>query len=60
MQGRMVSLYSVLFIGVTPIGALFAGTVAHFLGPAAAVWVGGALTAVASLAVLAYFVTRRD
>jgi predicted MFS family arabinose efflux permease len=59
MQGRMVSLYSVLFIGVTPIGALFAGTVAHFFGPAAAVWVGGALTAAASLAVLTYLLTRR-
>jgi predicted MFS family arabinose efflux permease len=58
MQGRMVSLYSVLFIGVTPIGALFAGTAAHFFGPAAAVWIGGALTAAASLVVLAYFLTR--
>ena len=59
MQGRMVSLYSVLFIGVTPIGNVFAGIVAHLFGPAAAVWLGGALTAAAGLAVLAYFVTRR-
>jgi predicted MFS family arabinose efflux permease len=58
MQGRMVSLYSVLFIGVTPIGNVLAGIVAHFFGPAAAVWLGGALTGVAGLAVLAYFVTR--
>ena len=59
MQGRMVSLYSMLFIGVTPIGNLFAGIVAHFFGPAAAVWVGGALTATGGLAVLAYFGTKR-
>jgi predicted MFS family arabinose efflux permease len=60
MQGRMVSLYSMLFIGVTPIGNVFAAVVAHFLGPSAAVWLGGALTAVAGLAVLVFFLSRRD
>lgn len=60
MQGRMVSLYSVLFIGVTPIGNVFAAIVAHFLGPSAAVWLGGALTAVAGLAVLIFFLSRHD
>jgi predicted MFS family arabinose efflux permease len=60
MQGRMVSLYSMLFIGVTPIGNVFAAIVAHFLGPSAAVWLGGALTAVAGFGVLAFFVSRRD
>jgi predicted MFS family arabinose efflux permease len=60
MQGRMVSLYSVLFIGVTPIGNVFAAIIAHFMGPSAAVWLGGALTAVAGLAVLVFFLSRRD
>jgi predicted MFS family arabinose efflux permease len=60
MQGRMVSLYSMLFIGVTPIGNVFAAIVAHFLGPSAAVWLGGLLTAVGGVAVLAYFLTRPD
>jgi len=60
MQGRMVSLYSMLFIGVTPIGNVFAAVVAHFLGPSAAVWLGGALTGVGAVAVLAYFLTRPD
>jgi predicted MFS family arabinose efflux permease len=55
MQGRMVSLYSMLFIGVTPIGNLWAGAVAHAFGPSAAVWMGGALTGIAGIAVLAYF-----
>jgi predicted MFS family arabinose efflux permease len=59
MQGRMVSLYSMLFIGVTPIGNVFAAIVAHLFGPDAAVWLGGALTAAAGLAVLAYFGPRR-
>ncbi len=54
MQGRMVSLYSMLFVGVTPLGNFFAGAVAHAFGPPAAVWVGGALTGLAGLAVLAY------
>jgi predicted MFS family arabinose efflux permease len=60
MQGRMVSLYSMLFIGVTPIGNVFAAIVAHFLGPSAAVWLGGALTAVAGFAVLVFLRSRRD
>jgi predicted MFS family arabinose efflux permease len=57
MQGRMVSLYSMLFIGVTPIGNIWAGIVAHLWGAATAVWMGGALTGVAGLAVLLYFLT---
>jgi predicted MFS family arabinose efflux permease len=60
MQGRMVSLYSVLFIGTTPIGNIWAGIVAHLFGPTVAVWLGGALTGVAGLVVLGYFLTRRD
>jgi predicted MFS family arabinose efflux permease len=60
MQGRMVSLYSMLFIGVTPIGNVLAAIVAHLFGPSAAVWLGGVLTGVGGLAVLAYFLTRPD
>ena len=59
MQGRMVSLYSVLFIGTTPLGNIWAGIVAHLFGPSAAVWLGGALTGVAGLVVLGYFLARR-
>lgn len=59
MQGRMVSLYSMLFIGVTPIGNIWAGIVAHLFGPAAAVWMGGVLTGLAAVAVLAYFLRTR-
>lgn len=60
MQGRMVSLYSILFIGVTPIGNIWAGIVAHLFGPPAAVWMGGLLTAIAGIAVLTYFLRARD
>jgi predicted MFS family arabinose efflux permease len=60
MQGRMVSLYAVLFIGTTPIGNVWAGIVAHLFGPTVAVWLGGALTGIAGLLVLGYFLTRPD
>lgn len=60
MQGRMVSLYSMLFIGVTPIGNIWAGIVAHAFGPSAAVWMGGALTGIAALAVLGLLLRMRD
>jgi len=59
MQGRMVSLYSMLFVGVTPIGNFFAAVVAHRFGPAAAVWLGGALTGMAAVAVLLYLTVSR-
>jgi predicted MFS family arabinose efflux permease len=58
MQGRMVSLYSTIFLGTTPIGALFAGLVAHNLGPAAAVWSGGAITVATAAGVLAWLYAR--
>src|SRR5919198_1587516 len=54
MQGRMVSLYATLFIGTTPIGNFFAGGMAHVFGPAAAVWLGGAVTATAAALVFVY------
>jgi predicted MFS family arabinose efflux permease len=54
MQGRMVSLYSMLFVGVTPIGNFLAGAAAHLFGPAAAIWLGGGLTALAALAALLF------
>jgi len=59
MQGRMVSLYSMLFVGVTPIGNFFAAVVAHRFGPAAAVWLGGALTGMAAVTVLLYLTVSR-
>lgn len=54
MQGRMVSLYSILLVGVTPIGNFFAGAVAHVWGPSAAMWLGGVLTGLAAVAVVLY------
>jgi len=59
-RGRVMSLYTLFFVGTSPFGALFAGTVAqHFGAPVAtsvcaaillggAVWVSGRLRAVAA------------
>jgi predicted MFS family arabinose efflux permease len=55
MRGRVMSLYVVVFVGVTPAGAFLTGWLAEHFGVAAACLVGGAcgLTAVLALAWLA-------
>jgi predicted MFS family arabinose efflux permease len=53
LRGRVVSLYTTVFVGSTPIGGLFSGVVASgFGGAPAALIVGGSLAAVAAF--LAY------
>jgi MFS family permease len=41
MRGRVMALYSVVFLGSTPIGAPFVGWLAEVLGPRAGLVVGG-------------------
>ena len=41
MRGRVVALYTMMFMGVAPFGAFFAGAVAHRLGAPWTVAVGG-------------------
>jgi MFS family permease len=41
MRGRVMSLYTMAFVGMTPIGALAGGAIAHRLGAPAAVVMGG-------------------
>jgi predicted MFS family arabinose efflux permease len=49
LRGRVVSLYTTVFVGSTPIGGLFSGVVASgFGGAPAALIVGGSLAAVAA------------
>ncbi len=53
LRGRVMSVYTTVFAGSTPIGALFAGALASRYGAVAALAVGGALTiAVGATAVL--------
>lgn len=49
MRGRMVSLYTLCFIGMTPFGSLLAGTTATLMGTRGAVALGGAVCMVAAV-----------
>jgi hypothetical protein len=44
MRGRVLSMYALTLFGLTPIGSLQAGTVAHFIGTPAAVALGAAIS----------------
>jgi MFS family permease len=46
LRGRVMSVYTTVFAGSTPIGGLIAGALASSLGPAAAIGIGGAVTVV--------------
>ncbi|HSB77522.1 MAG TPA: MFS transporter [Candidatus Methylomirabilis sp.] len=43
MRGRIMSLYAFVWVGVTPLGSLFVGTIADWWGVAAAYALGGGL-----------------
>ena len=43
MRGRIMSLYAFVWAGVTPLGALFVGTIAEWFGVAAAYAAGGGM-----------------
>src|SRR5204862_1609521 len=50
LRGRVVSLYTTVFVGSTPIGGLFSGVIASgFGGAPAALVVGGSLAALAAV-----------
>jgi MFS family permease len=48
-RGRVMALYAMVFLGSTPIGGPLAGWAAEHLGPRAALGIGGAFAAIASL-----------
>jgi MFS family permease len=41
LRGRLMALYSMMFMGMSPVGALFGGAVATWLGAPWAVAIGG-------------------
>jgi len=59
LRGRVMSVYTTIFAGSSPIGAIFAGVVAATAGVAVALGVGG-LLALAAVAVAAMLVRRSD
>jgi MFS family permease len=44
LQGRVMSVYSLMFLGVTPFGSFLSGVVAEKWGPPAPLILGGAIT----------------
>jgi MFS family permease len=52
MRGRVMSLYSVVFLGSTPIGAPIAGWIGQHLGPRVGLLAGGVVALFASLITL--------
>ena len=46
MRGRVISLYTLAFLGTAPLGSLYAGLVAQRLGAPATIGIGGAATLV--------------
>jgi len=57
MRGRVMALYSVVFLGSTPIGAPISGALAEVAGPRAGLMLGA--VAALSAATVAYAVLRR-
>jgi MFS family permease len=53
LRARVAALYIMAFLGVSPLGALAAGWAAQYVGPPAALAIGGAFALCASLAYLA-------
>jgi MFS family permease len=51
MRGRMMSLYAFVWVGVTPLGSLFVGTIADWFGVAAAYAAGGGVALVLILGI---------
>jgi MFS family permease len=49
LRGRVMAVYSMMFMGMSPLGSLFAGIVAGHLGAPMAVGLGGAACTVAGL-----------
>jgi predicted MFS family arabinose efflux permease len=50
MRARVVSIYMMSFLGVAPLGALFAGMLAERIGPPTTLALGGALALCAAFA----------
>jgi len=59
MRGRVMGIWALIFGGMTPIGGLVAGTLAHYFGVPAAMAVGALVCAVAAVVVWK-IIRRRD
>jgi MFS family permease len=60
MRGRVMALFSVAFLGSTPIGGPIVGWVSEQLGPRAGLWLGGLATLAVTTAVISSIRRHRD
>lgn len=57
-RGRVMSLFVLVFLGTTPVGAPLIGAVSEHLGPRVGIWGGGLVCFLAALATLAVQLRR--
>ena len=60
LQGRVMSVYSLMFLGVTPFGSLLAGAIAQRWGAPVAFALGAGITLVATAIIFAWRSRTRD
>ena len=60
MRGRVAALFTVAFLGSTPIGGPIIGWVSEQLGPRAGLWVGGIATLAVTVAAVAAIRRHRE
>jgi MFS family permease len=60
MRGRVAALFTVAFLGSTPIGGPIIGWVSQQVGPRAGLWVGGVATLVVTVAAIAGIRRHRE
>jgi MFS family permease len=60
MRGRVAALFTVAFLGSTPIGGPIIGLVSQQLGPRAGLWVGGIATLAVTVAAMAAIRRHRE
>jgi MFS family permease len=54
LRGRVMGVYTLFFMGMMPIGGLWAGTMAHYLGAPRTVMIGGTIVLVMALLVYTF------
>jgi MFS family permease len=57
-RGRVMSLFTLVFLGTTPIGGPLVGFISEHVGPRVGVWGGGVVSFVAALTTLAWHLHR--
>ena len=60
MRGRVAALFTVAFLGSTPIGGPIIGLVSQQLGARAGLWVGGIATLAVTVAAMAAIRRHRE